>query len=254
MLNKEIIDKDSKQVMLETLNANEIRITGVNCDMYDKSIWNGYSSEVDFGNVLSIKEHEKIAVNINGVAHNYNIARIHKISDNSFLIQNSIPTKTKHFILPVLGSFKEDYYYNTLLINCYLSKSHNSLYLEYRFISGVMFNLLDKFLREHDQLIRVINPDYSTIIYEMEIPSHYLKDVKLFIEGKYSQFSDRMKKRILTFHKYTQNGETYKILYKDTSRRKQLEFDYGVEISADSELFDIPTLEDEYYKESTSVG
>ena len=110
-----------------------------------------------------------------------------------------------------------------------------------------MFNVLDKFLREHELFIRANNPNFTTIVYEMKIPSQYLKDVELFTKGQYSNFSDRLKKRILTFHKFTNNGTTYKILYKDTSRRKQLEFEYDVEIAEHSELFDTPDLSIEYY-------
>lgn len=248
MLARKFIDLDGKQVMLETLNANEIRATAVKCGITSVNIWGNYYSEVNFSDILILKEHENLAVDINGITHIYNIARITEQSSTSFLINHTIPTKTNLFLLPTLGNFKDDFATNIFLINSYLNRNHKSLFLVYRFIPGEMFKLLDNFLRSNEKLVRVLNPEYNTIVYEMEIPDWYYKDITSFINGEYSRFSDKLKKRILTFHKFNQHGETYKILYKDSVRRKQLEIDLGVTLPENIELFDIPEMENEYFK------
>lgn len=247
MISKEIIESGSKQVMLEILNGNDIQVSTTNCSVDIDA--NGIVREVVFNGVASYKLNEKIAVDINGVKHSYNITRIKKISDTSFLISNTIPTKTRHFLLPTLGGFNEDYSLNILLINCYLRMGvPNSLVLLYRFIPGTQFNLLDKYLKSHECFIALTNPTYTTVAYELEIPQHYQSDVSVFLKGKYSQLSERLKKRILSFHRLSHYGETAKILYKSSELRKQLEIELGLPLVEGAELHSIPILLNELYQ------
>jgi len=246
MLNKEIIG-DDKQVMLEILNGNEIKVSTNNCSVDIDA--NGVVREVTFSNVVSYKLNEKLAVDINGVKHNYNITKITKISDTSFLISHTIPTETKYFLLPTLGDYKQDFSFDDLLINCYLKKgATNCIVLLYRFIPGTQFNLLDKSLKEHGLFVSLSNPSYTTVAYEMEIPVQYQKDVSIFLKGKYSELSTRLKERILAFHHYNRYGNMAKVLYKNSEYRKQLEIDLGGNLPKDAELHPIPNLERELYQ------
>jgi hypothetical protein len=246
MLGKEIIENNGKQVMLEILNGNDIQVSTTNCSVDIDA--NGIIREVVFNGVASYKLQEKIAVNINGVKHSYNITRITKISDTSFIINHTIPTKTKHFLLPALGDYELDFSYNALLINCYLKLDNNSIVLVYRFIPTTQYNLLDKYLRTSELYVTTTNNSYTTVAYEMKIPTHYSKDVTKFLEGKYSELSDRLKKRILSFHKLNLYGETAKILYKDSELRKQLEIELGLPLVKGAELHSIPVLLNELYQ------
>jgi hypothetical protein len=245
MISKEIIGTE-KQVMLEILDGNSIQVSAIDCSVDTKA--NGVIKEVTFNGVISYKLNEKIAVDINGTKHSYDITKITKVSNTSFIILNTIPTKTKHFLLPTLGDFNDNFSVNSLLINCYLSPSKGSLILLYRFIAGTQFNLLDKYLRNSELFKESINASYTTIAYEMLIPFHYSKDIEIFLKGKYSELSDRLKKRILAFHKLNYMGETAKILYKNSEYRKQLSIDLGVELVEGAELHSIPLLSTEIYK------
>ena len=246
MISKEIIENSGKQVMLEILNGNDIQVSTHNCSVDIDA--NGVIKEVVFNGVVSYKLKEKIAVDINSVKHSYDITKIKKISDTSFLISHTIPTKTRHFLLPSLGGFKEDYSLDTLLINCYLSKFNTSIILLYRFIPGIQFNLLDKYLKNHECFVALTNPTYTTIAYELEIPQHYQSDINVFLKGKYSQLGERLKKRILSFHRLSHYGETAKILYKSSELRKQLEIELGLPLVEGAELHSIPILLNELYQ------
>ena len=90
MINKEIIGTDSRQVILEILNGNEIQVSTNNCSVDIDA--NGIVREVVFSGVASYKLNEKLVVDINGVKHNYDITNITKISNTSFLISHTIPT------------------------------------------------------------------------------------------------------------------------------------------------------------------
>ena len=250
MISKETIGTDSKQVILEILNGNEIQVSTNNCSVDIDA--NGIIREVVFSGVASYKLNEKLVVDINGVKHNYNITKITKISDTSFLISHTIPTETKYFLLPTLGDYKQDFSFDDLLINCYLKKEGvNNIILLYRFIPGTQFNLLDKYLKEHTYFIALTNPSYTTVAYEMEIPSHYNKDVAIFLKGKYSELSSRLKERILAFHRYNRYGNMAKVLYKNSEYRKQLEIELECHIPERAELHSIPILSRELYQ-STS--
>lgn len=249
MISKEIIGTD-KQVILEILNGNEIKVSTNNCSVDIDA--NGIIREVIFNKVISYKLNEKLVVNINDVKHDYNITKITKISDTSFLISHTIPTETKYFLLPALGDFKQDYSFDDLLINCYLSNGKGSIILVYRFISGTKFNLLDKYLKEHGLFKTLTNPSYTTIAYEMEIPYQYTRDINTFLMGKYSQLSTRLKERILAFHRYNRYGNMAKILYKDSQYRKQLEIELECAVPEGAELHSIPILERELYQPTSA--
>lgn len=244
MISKEIIGTD-KQVMLKILDGNSIQVSAIDCSVDTKA--NGVVKEVVFNGVVSYKLNEKIAVDINGTKHSYDITRITKVSNTSFIILHTIPTKTKHFLLPTLGDFKDDFSVNSLLINCYLTTNKGSLVLLYRFVAGTQFNLLDKYLRNSDSFVKATNESYTTVSYEMVIPFHYSRDIETFLKGRYSELSDRLKKRILAFHKLNYMGETAKILYKNSEYRKQLSMDLGVDLVEGAELHSIPLLSTEIY-------
>ena len=79
----------------------------------------------------------------------------------------------------------------------------------------------------------------------MRIPPKYSKVLKLFKEGKYSEFPESYKQKILDFHDFDIDGQTAQILYKSKERKRVLEKELSVEISDTSELYDIPNLKDE---------
>ena len=250
MLGKEIIDVSGKQVMLEILNGNEIQVSTNNCSVDIDA--NGIVREIVFNGVISYKLNEKIAVNINDMPHYYDISKITKLSSTSFIISHTIPTESKYFLLPTLGDYKDNFSFNDLLINCYLNLKDSSLVLLYRFIPGTQFNLLDKYLREHTHFIRLMNPSYITVAYEIQIPDHYGKDVSVFLRGKYSELSSKLKQRILAFHRYNQYGNMAKILYKNSEYRKQLEIELDCIVPEGAELHSIPILEKELYQPTSA--
>lgn len=250
MLSKEIIGTGSHQVMLEILNANEIQISGTNISIETLYDIDGVTKVV-FKDLYEIVRHEKIAININGVKHEYNITKITKLSNTSFLISHEIPNKCTLFLLPVLGNFKEDFSTKQFLINSYVGWNFDCLFLLYRYISSPTFIQLDWFLRDHKQFISTTNPSFTTVAYEFKIPEHYINDVLLFKDGKYSEFSDALKNRILSFHGFNMYGHTASILYKDSPKRieykKQLAMDLEIYPEDITEIYSSPDMGLEIY-------
>jgi hypothetical protein len=91
--------------------------------------------------------------------------------------------------------------------------------------------------------VRALEPDYQYTMFIFNFKTYDYDDVAKFLEGKYSELSTVSKRRILTFHKSTEDSEIGHILYKSPIRRKQFELDFGVEIKEELELYDKPVLE-----------
>lgn len=174
----------------------------------------------------------------------HHITQVNK-SKYKFTVETTKPTKTKHFLFPILAKNRDYWNYNTWLINVYLSNDLDELLLVYRFSKNDKYLEFEKSLRTFDGFCKITEYDAYTSIYHYKIPSQHLKDVELFITGKYSELSNKLKKSIMSFHNFKEDGQTYQILYKSETRRKQLEMDLGCSIYENLELYDIPLLTEE---------
>jgi len=245
MLTKEVIQLENDRfILIEVLDARRVKIsTNFNKIQYEEI--DGEIVSFNINNKFSFDITSTLTISINKTQHQYYIYSIQKLSSNSILLSTNYPTKTKQFILPSLGYNRESFQVDTFLEDVKLNKELNKLYLSYRFIKGELYNHTEKFLLSHPNFIKHTDTNLNHVQYEFDIPSEYLSDIKLFIRGKYSSFSSKLKNRILTFYGFKKGGTMYGILYKDDKFKEQLEFNFMCEIPPEIDLYDIPQREKE---------
>lgn len=152
--------------------------------------------------------------------------------------------KSLHFVAPMIGISYSFYRYN--LINCYLNDKLNRPNLDIYHV----FLLVKK---EDDALER-LRPfvEYYKVdegyMYVFKVPDQYEEDYLKFILGKYSEFSNSYKKRIITLlpTPYTKSN-VFKVISKSEEAKEQIEKLVG-ETIGDQEVMSVPNWEDECYE------
>lgn len=92
---------------------------------------------------------------------------------------------------------------------------------------------------------------YSSIYIKLEFPELFLYEYELFLKGKYSKYSDFAKNNIIFYLQKYHPNDSYsfnricKVLSKDVSLRKELEERLHTKISEDSELENVPDINEE---------
>jgi hypothetical protein len=182
---------------------------------------------------------------------------VNEFGNTNFILQVVPQTKSTIFILPMLGGKRQDYLFDKNFINCYLAdevsfKDYSKIILSYRFSGHSSFDMFEKTVSAHPYYEAEYEPDGYHVNYVFSIPKEYEEDYKLFIDGRYSEFSDDYKKQILKFHSFKKDGSTGGILYKSKERREVvLESLYDRadrnQFPADAELYSRPKLHEETF-------
>lgn len=191
---------------------------------------------------LTIDLNTSISFLINEKKITYKVSNIRRVdSTYNYVLQTHHNTFTSQFLLPALG-FNRDYFsFNQYLVNAYYVDSETMLLL-YRFYPSDPYKELEFKLGNSPQNVKIQDVDGNFVLMEFKVPKQYKHDCEAFLEGKYSEFSETLKKQILKFHNYSTEGTTAKILYKDSALRNQLELHLGAIINEDLDLFDKPDL------------
>lgn len=249
MLNREIICiGEDNNVLIETLNARELALKfsiPVNVIKFKTII-----TDLEIGNNTSITLFDDIEALVdNNLKSIYNIKKIEQISTSSFRIKSSILTKTSNFLLPclMLDNFTKEYFlYDTFFENAYINKDNlNQLILIYRFSMSPLFLKFEKNVSNHPLFVKKEDKDDYHIYITFNIPEIYKDVTETFLSGKYSKLPEELKKDILKFYRFSNDGNMYQILYKSEKRRKQLELDFGTSFNPSWELYEIPKKEEE---------
>lgn len=171
------------------------------------------------------------------------------------IIKNKhIYTKSTSFILPMLGHHVS--YYKGI-INCYLADFDHA-YDDWNF--NKIFVLT---LENNDQL--KYNSYYLSAyiiegntgrkyMYVFDIPIIYFENYELFIQGKYSQFTQIYKDHLVSSIKLkpVQDHTVYKVIYKTAGMKKEIEDRIGQLLHDSAEVFSIPDLKQETYGHKVS--
>ena len=173
------------------------------------------------------------------------INSIEYVNKGRYLIYSTKPTKSKHFMMPMLGYNRDFWHYKTWLYNCYLGVDTNDIVLTYRFGRNPKYLEFEKAVKNVPGYFMTSDPDYDLVNFHFRIPDKFRKSVLNFMDGKYSLLSAELKSKILKFHDYKLYGKTWQILYKDSKLREQMEIDFGVPIHVDLELYDVPNISEE---------
>jgi hypothetical protein len=219
--------------------GNEIKYTIKNANMielYTNTIEvpeeinteTGEIKGITIGN-KTIKVGDKFSHGYEEIPSSYEVSKIMKGGDpkvsfrHKYTILSHERVKTTDYILPCLGQTKGYFDVEGYLVNAYLGKKDNKLYLLYRFAKTKFYDDLEKRLLNHPRLVKIDNsiPGYDVFVYS--IPEQHLEDIELFKKGKYSKLSDALKTKIKVFYGLNVKSNLWKILTKDESLIKELE-------------------------------
>lgn len=173
-------------------------------------------------------------------------------------------TKASTWILPMLRLTNEtrtSMKFNSYFVNCYIGTSDvgymEEICLVYRFSGDTEYKLFEDSLINHELFSRTVDLDHHHTMYIFNIPVEFKKDFYKFIEGRYSEFSQPYKNKILNFvvNPAITNREDlektlwYGVLYKTDKRKKDLLDQIGsVTVAIDDlEYFSIPEESNEVY-------
>jgi hypothetical protein len=139
---------------------------------------------------------------------------------------------------------------NTDLYNCYISKSKIYLYFVFKkpFTDITKFNYFLDTIATNKYYVDYVSTNKYSIV-KVFIPAEYLKDIDIFLSGKYSEMSSNYKETMLSLYmKY--NKSTYEIikkgLYPSNEDIKRLEAKLDAKLS-NREVISICNEEDEFF-------
>lgn len=259
MIGKEIIRKEPTKI-LDIVSGRVLRISGVSNMVKEKKEGRDIIS-INLGDDIVYKINQEIPTKY-GV---YKIKRIVRELYNSvgkFIYSLVVDkrNKTTRFLLPILGekmsSFNETYFINAYIdVEDVTRKTDvNCLYLLYRFRATKEYLDFEEKLQNHEQYRGHYEPDKHHTIYLFEIPDNYIDEYRLFLKGKYSEFSNEYKYQIMNFFNFDTDGDTYQILNRGDKRRIKMEEDLGVSIPKNIELEDKPNIFEETYTEDMKIS
>jgi hypothetical protein len=177
----------------------------------------------------------------------YTVNKIRKGSESYYYLIQEKATKVSHFIMPILGydysyfDFKETFY------NSYISDDYNSIFLVYKFNNSKEYLQLEDRLQQHLFFLRMLDPDPNTVVFEFKIDERYRNDIFLVMKGKYSDITTTLKSKICTFHKFSTQSKTFRLLYRDKTLREDMSNEYGFDIPEDWELMSKPIIKEELW-------
>jgi len=216
--------------------------------------------EVEFNTIKSIKignKTYKVGDNfvheLDGLPSSYYICKIEKGGDpkekyrHKYTFFSHLRNKTTTYVLPCLGKDKFYFGTETYLVNAYLDEERESIYLLYRFGKTDNYGKIETNVLNHPLFVKMHNTLPGFDLFEFKIPEMFLKDVELFVRGKYSKLSDKLKQNIKVFYQLHQRSRTWQILTKDKELVKEFEDYYFCSFSGvDLEIK--PKLEEEVWK------
>lgn len=156
-----------------------------------------------------------------------------------------------YFLLPLCKVHLDKNFGKDNVKNVYLNRDNNEIIVE-------IYNkekLNSSYTRDTFYLADMDTDDGATLIIYL-IPPKYINERQLFLEGKYSQFSEEAKKDVIKYSglTYTELKDgvraDHKILalLKDERLKKYMEETLDIELDPNAELYDMPKLDKEIWQ------
>ena len=157
--------------------------------------------------------------------------------------------KSSLFLLPMLGGTRRLFMYDKLFMNAFINvdQYEKCIGLLYRFSGDTIFLKFEQALKKFRNFKDTFDPSPYFVMFVFDVPTDYIKDYELFIEGKYSKFSPNYKSRILEFHGFSIHGQMAQILFQDENRRLRLQEELDATIEPGSELLSIIDIKEETF-------
>ena len=243
----------NRAVFMELLDARSIKVTH-NTAFIEPLYIDNEIMKINYSNLHTIEIGDEVVFPLGNdwtMDFKFQINQI-KQYDGYIILYSHKRTKSSYFLLPMLGYNRDYFKWDNLFINAYTeypeySESKNKyLYVVCKYLPLESFNLLEKDMLKLSTFVEVKqNKDY--VVYIHKIEKKFKKDIESFSDGKYSELSDFLKRRVLFFHNTDKESEIGQILYKDERRRKQLEFEFAAKIPKELDLLDKPSTEEILY-------
>jgi len=162
------------------------------------------------------------------------------------------PTKTLEFLFPLTGYDKVDL--APLLVNAYLGdkdmidwdSESPDIFVLMKYYGTAQFMRLEKEIENNEYFKTSYSLwDGSYVMFVFTISPSFKADYDKFLQGKYSQFSNPAKIRIMRHR--SPNSPMPLILDKDNSLKLYWEEKLNVELSNDDEVWPILNVNDEFF-------
>jgi hypothetical protein len=240
------IDIELQNGRVAIIHSNSASFVTENYNSDNKLYSISYEGELEF------KLHDELEFNIGGVKSKFITKEIIKNDiPNKYYLTCGRYTNTSYFILPLVTNEKiqtKDWFaLESFVINSYLTEDLDKVILVVRYFPGEYFDKFEKKIKQHKNYLKTTNPDFYTIAYYLYV-GQFKEDVKLFVEGKYSQLSEIAKKKILNFNKKTKGGDLWSILYKSPKRKENIERSLNIQLEDNLDLYSKPNLDNEIYE------
>lgn len=230
----------SKIVYFKIIDPRTIRITGDTKSIREHKADSDITAvETNSGKIFTIGD----VVKIENTTLKVNMIRRHEINDSLvYDLCTAKKNKSSLLLMPMLGAVKHLFFYDQLLINCFIGtkeEGEGSIGLLYKVSKDPLFSKFITAIKQFKSFNAEINVSNELIYLKFNTPKKFKNDYIKFIEGKYSTFSSEYKDTILKFHDADIESQIAQILYKGKSRKKQLESSLGMSLDPDAELFSV---------------
>ena len=248
-MQKSVKFDEGRAVNFKMINSRLMKITPINKD---------YEILDDNGEIIGLQFNKTNKILINKDTQHlgpFKPLQIKKITSKNvkegagyFLYSHKL-SKSSQFTLPMLGNSREYFKWNTSLCNVFLGTEDgsikNRILLLYRMNTSKEYLEFEAMLENHPMYVKSHAYDVYHDLVEFRVPERFKEDYTLLINGKYSQISEELKKRIVKFHYLTSNSPISQVIHKSETRRKKLEKDLKVDIPEDLDLLDPYNIENE---------
>jgi len=178
-------------------------------------------------------------------------AKENKLYNHKYTLFTHFRNKTSTYILPCLmtkTNESRDYFMvDSYFINAYLTEDLQQIVLMYRFSKADLYFKLEQNILKHKCYAGTDTTHLGYDGFIMNIPEVHLNDVELFMNGKYSKLSGKLKADIKTFYNLNKKSRVVQILDKDKDLVTQMEKEYGCSFKG-IDLEEKPKEEEEIWK------
>lgn len=173
--------------------------------------------------------------------------------DSYYILSIAKRTKSSTFLLPMLGGHKDLYFWNVLLLNCFIATTEDKdcIALLYRWSSDPLYLKFEKALTKFRSFRRRYDPSPDCVMFIFDVSKKNIRNYLKFINGKYSKMSKQYKFNVLEFHDKDLYDNIGQVLFKTEKRRLMLEKKLGEDLPEDSELLSIIDINKETYNYET---
>ena len=228
-------------VTLSPINARVIKLTSTEKEVELHKI-KGNINKIDLGD-YTIGINDQVSLK-----EPFKVFRIEEIPEGFFLHSCEL-SKSSYFLFPILGEDRAYFWWNSLFTNCYIDIEDINfklcgphIYLVYRFSRNISFSDFEAKLESHPLYVKTFDVDPYQVMYAFKVPDKYQVIFNLFTKGKYSEFDNKYKERIIDFHDAPYDSDLSQILTKSPKRKEKLQEELVVEITDSAELYDIPHM------------